>query len=49
MLEMQEIEILTRMSLKFYPGGPNNNIPTLGQIMARHRRGIEPLSESMMV
>ena len=35
--------------LEFVPKGPINNIPALVQIMAWHRPGDKPLSESMMV
>ena len=38
-----------KISLKFVPKGPINNIPTLVQIMAWHRPGNKPLSEPMMV
>ena len=38
-----------KMSLKFVPKGPINNIPALVQIMAWHRPGDKPLSEPMMV
>ena len=38
-----------KISLKFIPEGPNNNIPALVQIMARRRPGEEPFSEPMMV
>ena len=41
--------ILIKISLKFVPKGPINNIPTLVQIMAWCRPGDKPLSESMMV
>ena len=37
------------MSLKFLPKGPNNNIPSLFQIMAWRRSGDKPLSEPMMI
>ena len=37
-----------KMSLKFVPGGPMNNIPALVQIMARCGPGDKPLSETMM-
>ena len=36
------------MSLKFIPKCPINNFPALFQIVARHRSGDKPLSESMM-
>ena len=38
-----------KISLKFVPHGPINNIPALSQIMAWHRSDDKPLSESMMV
>ena len=41
--------ILSKISLKFVPNGPINNIGTLVQIMAWHRSGDKPLSESMLV
>ena len=41
--------ISIKISLKFVPKGPNNNIPALVQIMAWRRSGDKPLSEPMMV
>ena len=41
--------ILPRISLKFVPKVPINNIPALVQIMAWRRSGDKPLSEPMMV
>ena len=38
-----------KISLRFVPKGPINNIPALIQIMAWHRPGDKPLSEPMMV
>ena len=38
-----------KISLKFVPKVPINNIPALVQIMAWHRPGDKPLSEPMMV
>ena len=38
-----------KISLKFVPRGPINNITTLVQIMTWHRPGDKPLSEPMMV
>ena len=38
-----------KISLKFVPESPINNILALAQIMARHRPGHKPLSELMMV
>ena len=37
-----------KISLKFVPKVPINNIPALVQIMAWHRTGDKPLSEPMM-
>ena len=41
--------ISLKISLKFVPKGPINNIPALVQIMAWRRPGDKPLSEPMMV
>ena len=41
--------IPTKISLKFVPKGPINNIPALVQIMDWRRSGDKPLSEPMMV
>ena len=41
--------ILIKISLKFVPQGPINNIPALVQIMAWRRPGDKPLSGPMMV
>ena len=41
--------IVIKISLKFIPKGPINNIPALVQIMAWRRLGDKPLSEPMMV
>ena len=41
--------ISIKISLKFVPKGPINNIPALIQIMAWRRSGDKPLSEPMMV
>ena len=41
--------ISIKISLKFVPRGPINNIPSLVQIMAWCRPGDKPLSEPMMV
>ena len=38
-----------KISLKFVPKVPINNVPALVQIMAWHRTGDKPLSEPMMV
>ena len=40
---------IKKISLKFVPKGPINNIPALVQIMAWRRSGDKPLSEPMMV
>ena len=40
---------LIKISLKFVPKGPINNIPALIQIMAWHWPGIKPLPETVMV
>ena len=45
----ENVRILIKISLKFVPKGPINNIPALVQIMAWRRPGDKPLSELMMV
>ena len=45
----ENVWIAIRISLKFVPKGPINNIPALVQIMAWRRSGDKPLSEPMMV
>ena len=45
----ENVWISIKISLRFLPKGPNNNIPALVQIMAWHRPGNKPLSEPMMV
>ena len=45
----ENIWIPIKISLKFVPKGPVNNIPALVQIMAWRRPGDKPLSEPMMV
>ena len=45
----ENVWIPIKISLKFIPKGPINNILVLVQIMAWHRSGNEPLSEPMMV
>ena len=45
----ENIRISIKISLKFVPKGPINNIPALVQIMAWRRSGVKPLSEPMMV
>ena len=45
----ENVWIAIKISLKFVPKGPINNIPALVQITAWHRPGDKPLSEAMMV
>ena len=45
----KNVWIPIKISLKFVPDGPINNIPSLVQIMVWHRSGAKPLSEPMMV
>ena len=45
----ENVIISIKISLKFVPKGPINNIPALVQIMAWRRSGDKPLSEPMMV
>ena len=45
----ENVWISIKISLKFVPNGPINNIPALVQIMAWHRSGDKPLYEPMMV
>ena len=45
----ENVWIPIKISLKFVPQGPINNIPALVQIMAWRRTGDKPLSEPMMV
>ena len=45
----EDVWILIKISLKFVPKGPMNNIPALVQIMAWRRRGDKLLFEPMMV
>ena len=45
----ENVWIPIKISLKFVPNDPINNIPALVQIMAWRRPGDKPLSESMMV
>ena len=45
----ENVWILIKISLKFVPQGPINNIPALVQIMAWCRPGDKPLSEPMLV
>ena len=45
----ENVWISTKISLKFVPKGPINNITALVQILAWRRPGDEPSSEAMMV
>ena len=45
----ENVWFLNKISLKFVPKGPINNIPALVQIMAWRRPGDKPLSEPMMI
>ena len=45
----ENVRISIKISLKFVPKDPINNIPALGQIMPWRRRGDKPLSAPMMV
>ena len=45
----ENVLILIKMSLKFIPMGPINNIPALVQIMAWHLPGNKPLSQLIMI
>ena len=45
----ENVWILIKISLKFVPKGPINNIPALVQVMAWRRPGDKPLSEAMVV
>ena len=45
----ENIRISMKISLKFIPKGPIDNIPVLVQIMAWRQPGDKPLSEPMMV
>ena len=45
----ENVSISIKVSLKFVPKGPINNIPALVQIMAWHCPGDKPLSEPMML
>ena len=45
----ENIWISIKISLKFVPKGPINNIPALVRIMAWHQSGDKPLSEPMVV
>ena len=45
----ENMKILIKISVKFVPNDPINNIPALVQVMAWHRPGNKRLSEPMMV
>ena len=45
----ENVRIPIKISLKFVPKGPIDNIPALFQIMAWRRPGDKPLSEAVMV
>ena len=45
----ENVLISVKLSLKFIPMGPVNNIPSLVQMMAWCRLGVKPLSEAMMI
>ena len=45
---IENIWIPIKISLKFFPMGPNNKIPALVQIMAWRHPGDKPLSEPMI-
>ena len=45
----ENVRILIKISLKFVPKGPINNIPSLILIMAWRQPGAKPLSEPIMV
>ena len=45
----ENVRISIKISLKFAPKGPINNIPALVQIMAWRQPGDKPLSEPMIV
>ena len=45
----ENVIISIKITLKFVPKGPINNIPALVQIMGWRRPGDKPLSEAMMV
>ena len=45
----ENARISIKISIKFFPKGPINNIPAFVQVMAWRRSGDKPLSEPMMV
>ena len=44
----ENVWLSIKISLKFVPQGPINNIPVVAQIMAWRRPGDKPLSEPML-
>ena len=44
----ENVQISIKISLRFVPKSPINNIPALVQIMAWHQTGYRPLSEAIM-
>ena len=46
---IENVRISTKVSLKFVPKGPINNIVALIQIVARHQSGDKPLSEALVL
>ena len=44
----ENVQISIKMSIKFVPNCPINNIPALVQILAWRRPGDKPLSEPML-
>ena len=45
---IENVWISIKISLKFVPNGPINNIPPLVQLIAWRRPGDKPLSEPML-
>ena len=45
----ENVSVSIKISPKFVPKGPINNIPALVQVMAWHRPGDKPLPEPMLV
>ena len=45
----ENVSIAVKISVKFVPKGPINNIPALVQIMAWRRTADKPLSEPILV
>ena len=46
---MKMLRVLIKISLKFVPKGPVDNIPALVQIIAWRRPGDKPLSEPVIM